>query len=354
MKKSQELSRKTWKMIAKNLIVLAVLIVVAFVGSFSWFTNSTSATADGISVKTEVSDGLEYYIVAPSDSDQYDNINQKLKDNADYNAKNPNAAPKNTKWHDGSITFDFTDPEFKFMEDIFLCEVTGDGKTFNIPKLVQYGEIAYVDKESKFDEAVLNEDYMSFDIYFRTNNKQTVTLKSGSSIAPTDKNIDATTEDGMKNAAIGAVRLSVLDSSTRKLLWIPGPNVWYDGKIDGSKGVLNIQTGAGFGKGSITYNNSTEQLEYTNELTSDHAYFDSSKIRQKVSSNGTNVIASTKGDYMLGNEVSLVKLESKDEANGYYYGHARINLWIEGEDAEARLKFVGGKFNMALKFGVAS
>ena len=50
MKKSDKLARKTRKMIAKNLIVLAALAAVAFVGVASWFTQNTRAIADGINV----------------------------------------------------------------------------------------------------------------------------------------------------------------------------------------------------------------------------------------------------------------------------------------------------------------
>ena len=341
MKKSQNLSRKTWKLLAKNLIILAVLGVVAFVGVMSWFTKSTTATADGISVKTEVTDGLEYYITKPSDTDQYDTL-----------------ITKGVKWHDKAVTIDTTVSEFKFLENLFLCEVTGDGKTFNIPKLLQYGEFAYVDTSSDFSDAAVNENYMSFDIYFRTKGEHTVTLKSASSIAPAGE-INADTEEGMKNAAIGAVRMSVLNGDSCELLWIPGPNVWYAGLANKGEGELQIQTGSGFGQGSVYIkknSDNTEEPAYTGELTSSHAYYNSSKTRKviKPSDENSKLVASTKGDYKLGlaNDLPIVSLSTKK--GDYYYNHARINLWIEGEDAEARLKCVGGKFNMDLKFGITN
>lgn len=49
---------------------------------------------------------------------------------------------------------------------------------------------------------------------------------------------------------------------------------------------------------------------------------------------------------------------SKDgEHNGenyvaYYINHVRCNIWIEGEDAEARLAMVGGKFTANLRLGL--
>ena len=54
MKKSQEISRKTRRMIAKNLIVMIVLVVATVVGVHSWFSSSTSASASGISLSAKV------------------------------------------------------------------------------------------------------------------------------------------------------------------------------------------------------------------------------------------------------------------------------------------------------------
>ena len=68
MKKSDEIRRKTWRMIAKNLIVLAALAVAAVIGVMSWFTHKTSATADGISMKCETPPGIEIAVVGASES----------------------------------------------------------------------------------------------------------------------------------------------------------------------------------------------------------------------------------------------------------------------------------------------
>ena len=70
MKKSDEIRRRTWRMLAKNLIVLAALAVAAVVGVVSWLSQGGSTKADGLSAQTQVEDGLEFYIMPPSDSDQ--------------------------------------------------------------------------------------------------------------------------------------------------------------------------------------------------------------------------------------------------------------------------------------------
>ena len=346
MKKRAKLKRKTIGKIVKNLIVLVTLAIVTFVGIFAWFKLDQEADSSGINIVSKVNENLEFFIVAPSNEDQYSAINTWL---STYNTNHPTATKD---WHKGSLTFDFSDAELKFMEDLFLCETTSDGKAFYIPKLVQNGANAYVDATEAFSDAVANENYMSFDIYFRSNVSCTISLMSDSKIEPTAA--PANTDAGKKNAAVGAVRMAVVGSdanSTRELLWIPAPCVWYNGLTKDLSTGLTSSTFAG--KGPVYNNNGTMALR-TDEGTTDHAYYtvvNNANTRQKVSANGTSIIASTSGDYQLGKDVSVVSLSNHD--GEYYYNHVRVNLWVEGEDAEARLDMVGGKFNMFLDFDIA-
>ena len=55
--------RKIGRMIAKNLIVMLVAVIVALTGVLAWFSNKTSADADGISVECKAPDGIEIAIV---------------------------------------------------------------------------------------------------------------------------------------------------------------------------------------------------------------------------------------------------------------------------------------------------
>lgn len=366
MSKSEELSRKTRRMIAKNLIVLAALAVVAFVGVVSWFTKNTTATADGLSIKTQVSDGLEYYIMPPSSTDQYDAINQRLADNASDNANNTDGVQKRTTWHTSSdtVTFDTSEQEFNFMEGLFLCDVTGDGSVFKVPKLMQYGNIAYVDSSLDFEDAVANDQYLSFDLYFRSESSEadTINLLASSTISPSviyDTAIvtDASNSDSYKDAAIGAVRMSVLNmesSGAREALWIPGPYVYYNGLTDKLyTGLSDTQYAPTVDnpRGAVYYNGSS--LALYGEGTNDHAYYDANKERQIVSHSASNVFVGRQlGTDQPVVELTKAKKENENTANEktYHYGHVRVNLWIEGEDAEARLACVGGKFSLSLNF----
>lgn len=361
MKKSDEIRRKTWRMIAKNLIVLAALAVAAVIGVMSWFTQHTSATADGISTQTEVEEGLEFYIMPPSNSDQYDAINSRLADNAAWNEEHPTETQKRTTWHtssDGEVSFDFSDQEFKFMEGLFLCEVTGDGADFNVPKLMQYDNIAYVDETQDFDAATANDEYMSFDIYFRSEISQprSVSLMEDSAITAnttyqsgTITNFSKSTDaENRKDIAIGAVRMAVLNleaQAEREVLWIPGPDVYYDGINDTLYTGLSSSEYAN--KGSVYFNGTALALR-TGEGTDDHAYYAAKNDRQvfESSDSSNNMFVGSQ----FGSDQSVVTM-SKQSGN-YRYGRVRVNLWIEGEDAEARLAFVGGKFDMKLHFSM--
>ena len=382
MKKSDELRLKTRKMIAKNLIILVALAVVAFVGAFSWFSNNTSATATGLSATTEAPDSLEYFIRNPelagnSISTDYDAINTWISDHS-------------KSWHSGEWEFDFDDPELQFMKDLFLCDITGDGKDFYAPVMTQSGYYAVVDMTAKMEQTVRNQDYMSFDIYFRSKTQGDVVLKYDSTIEPNNSEdasyksriasqqvvtLTSNNENDYKAAAIGAVRMSVYNGNTRELLWIPGPCVWLDGIYNENNDTYSLYTGLRANasaspinytfnnKSSVYMNGSTPTLR-TGESTRDHSYYTSNDgypSRQTISyGNDSSLVASSNGDYQLGqtsqNDIVVCSLDTTKIDNGttYYINRIRVNLWIEGEDAEARLKFINGIFRFNLKFDIVS
>lgn len=378
MKKSDELRVKTRKMIAKNLIILVALAVVAFVGAFSWFSHTTTANAAGLTASTNVSEALEYFIVEPKNNangtpiDQYDAINTWIANYNTNHASDPGHVDK--AWHIGEFTFDVAaqdlDPEVSFLDDLYMTDVTSNGIIFKAPKIRQMDEVAYVDTAQNFDEAVANENYLSFDIYFRAPTEHTVALMSSSKIEPLVdlQDIDnRNDEDEMKHAAIGAARMSVLDigsSNERELLWIPGPGVWYDGLTKNTttneRGVLHFYFDADWASlanrgHSVTYNGTSMVYSPAAEDTSEHVYYsDSGASKQRVKLGADDgVVASTDYEnhpYELGTDKSVVTLS---KTNGdYHYGYVRVNLWIEGEDAEARVKFVNGQFKMNLDFDI--
>lgn len=343
MSKDQKLvkiKRDTKSLVMKNLIVMAVLIIIALTGVISWFTNKTEATADGINVTCEAPDGLEIAVVRhganpPTDED--------FKNN-------------------GTITL--TKDKYPFLKQLSMEEITSDGRYFYKPKITQNSSGAFVDTTS--DEPWINSEnayttnftadsslsYLSVDVYMRTKGSHKIILSSSTSVTPQDKDkLTGNVEDianksdmgaFSKNCIVGAVRVSTVVGDECNI-WIPAPNIFYNETKSGNIITRTVRTDL----------NKT-QLE---SGTFEHKYWNVNHSTSKRIGNKTitavNVITNDKGDYSLGANEELLNFQgNKPDKNGYYTGMVTLNLWIDGEDAEARQAFVGGRFSADFKFGL--
>lgn len=342
MSKDQKLvkiKRDTKSLVMKNLIVMAVLIIIALTGVISWFTNKTEATADGINVTCELPDGLEIAVVR-------------------HGEETP-AVNDNTKWSKGEITL--TKDKYPFLEQLSMEEITSNGRYFYKPKITQDSNGAFVDTKS--DEPWINAEnaytnnfsansslsYLSVDIYMRSKGSHEITLSSSTSVTPQDKdrltdveNIANKSNMGAfsKNCIVGAVRVSTVVGDKCNNLWIPAPNIIYEETKDGNTITRTVRTDV----------KKTKPVPETFE----HKYWkvdpDTSKRIGDKTKNAENVITNDKCDYSLGENKPLLTLSTKK--SDYYTGMVTLNLWIDGEDAEARQAFVGGRFSADFKFGL--
>ena len=367
MKKSEELSRKTRRMIAKNLIILAVLAFVAFVGVSSWFTSSgASARATGVSVQCSVPEGLEVCVVDPSLT------GTQL---TDYLNDVGVTDPADSHWKSESFTI--SDQEYPFLSALSLADITGDGKTFISPPIYQVGSVARVrdtkqgsDTDAEFAtmwsagnlETHRNVDYLSLNIYFRTaGSGKSVVLGSNTYYGPPS----ASNDFGSKslgyspNAVIGAARMAVYDSalSSRKLLWIPAPHLYFDGVdlFNTTKTTANdlLDTSNTFGLFYVDGSSATQTIH--NDGTYNHGYYNADRTRTVVSYNtapGAGVTANTTRDFKLHTDVDLAALSSTATYNNrtYYSDFVQMNFWVEGEDPESRSAQITGKFKAVLEF----
>ena len=130
MSKDQKLvkiKRDTKSLVMKNLIVMAVLIIIALTGVISWFTNKTKATADGINVTCETPKGLKIAVVRHGE--EAPDVND------------------DTQWSEGEITL--TDDKYTFLKEQSIIEITSDGTDFYKPKLTQENGKAKPDTSSE-------------------------------------------------------------------------------------------------------------------------------------------------------------------------------------------------------------
>lgn len=323
MKNSTAPNRKTGRMIAKNLIVLFTVALAGFCGIQAWFTDKRSAEANGIEVECQAPDGIEIAVVG-------------------HGAP----APANDKYTVGNITLNKTN--CKFLENLQLTEITGDGTFFRKPALIQSGGQAQVDTKAEWSEPTANEHYLSFDLYIRSKSQYNISIGKKSTIKPDAPQL--TTQDGTgitnqskygnfsRDSVVGAVRFSVVDYKSappsKKLLWLPAPNILLEQTTD-----------------AYTLSDDKE-----NGDSYSHVYYNTKKEKKTVSSTdvGSAFVVNNKGfvdgkfTYELGQNQNIAQLNKSSENDQFYSAMVTCNMWIEGEDAEARLALVNGKFKVNL------
>lgn len=325
MSKDQKLvkvKRDTKSLIMKNLIVMAVLIAIALTGVISWFTSKTEATADGINVTCEAPKGLKIAVVQ-------------------HGAPAPDVDDE-TKWTEGEVTL--TKDAYPFLKEQSIIEITSDGTDFYKPKLTQENGKAIPDTSSVWDVAD-KDSYLSIDVYMKTGEDHVVYLNSETEISPISTTLIGEqsgnkSDDGnfSKDCIVGAVRLSTVNStdSNLKNLWIPAPQIHYDGD-----------------KKVVTLNNASGD-------TFKHKYWKVAKNSDGKTGvpQGTapveynkGVITNTNNNFKLGKNCEFANLIAK-EGSKYATGMTTVNIWVDGEDDEARFAMVGGKFKATIKLSL--
>ena len=321
MKNSTAPNRKTGRMIAKNLIVLFTVALAGFCGIQAWFTDKRSAEADGIKVECQAPDGIEIAVVG-------------------------HGAPAPTVYTTGNITL--SKDNYPFLEKLQLTEITGDGIDFRKPALIQSGGQAQVDPNADWSDPTANVHYLSFDLYIRSKSQYNIAIGNKSTIKPDAPQLTSQDGTGIKNkskygnfsrdSVVGAVRFSVVDYKQdpplKKLLWLPAPNIFLD--QNGDEYTLSDDKQSG-----VSYS---------------HVYYDTKKKKQTVSSAEQDAafvvnkgFVGGKFTYELGKNQRIAELtKSKDSTDPYYSAMVTCNMWIEGEDAEARLALVNGNFRVNL------
>lgn len=318
MREKTSPNRKTARMITKNLIILVVLVIVVILAMWAWFTQNTSATAEGIDVECKAPKGIQIAVVAPGET------------------------PKESDYKSGTITL----KDQTFLKKLVLSEVTSDGFDFYKPVLYQTNGVAYPDLTADWDTAVANDSYLSFDLYIRSGSPNTVLLSEGSKFTTVSSTL---TGDSCENkspygsfsrdAVVGATRFSVVDNSATgtdklKLLWIPRPDV-YLSNVDGNYSVSTNVTSS----------------DYDGE-TYEHKYYTITETGKTLTTMDSDLVttsaANTDGEYVLPANKEIAKLTKSNPTDEYYTKCVNCNMWIDGEDSESKLALVKGRFKISL------
>ena len=65
-----------------------------------------------------------------------------------------------------------------------------------------------------------------------------------------------------------------------------------------------------------------------------------------------DVITNTNNDFKLGENCKFAELTKKQPNDEYATGMTTVNIWVDGEDDEARFAMVGGKFKATIKLSL--
>lgn len=326
MSKDQKLvkiKRDTKSLVMKNLIVMAVLIIIALTGVISWFTNKTEATADGINVTCKAPKGLKIAVVRHGDS------------------------PPTDKDFENNGTITLNDDKYPFLKEQSIIEITSDGTDFYKPKLTQENGKAKPDPSSVWDVAD-KDSYLSIDVYMKTGEDHVVYLNSETEISPisttlTGEQSGNKSDDGnfSKDCIVGAVRLSTVSTvdstdSTIKNLWIPAPQIHYNSD-----------------KKEVTLGNTSGDTfihKYWKVVKNSDGKTGMPQGTEAVKKAG--VITNTNNDFKLGENCKFAELTKKQPNDEYATGMTTVNIWVDGEDDEARFAMVGGKFKATIKLSL--
>ena len=187
-------------------------------------------------------------------------------------------------------------------------------------------------------------------------------MDSKSKISPNAKNLTGENADNKsdfgesgdskgisRDCVTGAVRFSVANYNTHetKLLWIPAPNIFLNVNSDTTQ--YSVDTDKSEGE-SYSHGYYVKNGKWVKTSVSAG---DGSPLSQVFVANSNGFTPNGDYTYELGEKKKIMTLEKDTTQNGIYTGMVTCNMWVDGEDAEARLALVNGKFkaNLVLSKG---
>ena len=381
-------------LMAKGILVLLSLLIMIFVFTYSWFIDSNKpVTASGLSVVIkETSTDFEYAVgfANSQTGGVYKHTTFTNSVNADLNLEALLPSDESNETKTVNLLYDYNP-----------TDLTGNGVTLVRPAM-NYGNWSINKASRNYSIAEENVQYISFDLIFRTQVKNTTIRLDSDSFAKGnceeysgDGKLLTDTESRNKenkygafstDAIVGAVRVAFLEyvnngesgdtivntklsdyESDPLLIWIPRPDIYLNNNPSGSNNRekqtdgWSLDTNVASG---TTYNLVSDSQDNSSYSTYAHQYYNVFGVAQGetpeiVTYNGavasrlnTNAAANT-NKVTFGTTADLITLDHINDANSdgepddnYYYGKVRIRIWIEGTDSEARRALAGGKFSV--------
>ena len=288
-----------------NLYKLMIIVAALGVATYAWLTNSEEMSVNQLGIVTMA----------------YTDIEMSLDNGVTWGSR-----------LDIGIDENFT----------FKSDVTGSGYTLYKATLKDTNGYPI-----SFQNAIANEDYLDFDILFRSMANVSIFLEKDSKIIP----YVGTTETLLLGNSVarkssfgnysrdliaGAVRVSFIeyDYSTEfvlgnnvRLTWAPNPN--YEMIYDDGDYLANITS------------SNIQNYNYVNVIGGEPSG-ELRPLNLKDNISADNETKQDNGDFVISNMSSIV--------NDYNMAKIKIKIWIEGNDREAVVALKGGLFKIDLRF----
>lgn len=308
-------------LIAVNLFLIFTLMTVSV---YAWFASQVDNRVDAYEIQVESDNALEL---------SFDKVTWGGTLNlADYKSG-------------GNLVLD----TMKFVE------VTSDGETFRIPQLTQKNNYAEVNTSGDWTDAMANKDYLEFTVHMRSKDALDVYLSSDSKAAPASSVVTgadcgnpssyASGDNAFsKDCVVGALRVSYLDSSNTRRIWITNPNFHLENTVGSSD--YSMKTDAT----DSAYTDLTEGTPFEWNNPYHHYYYNTSNALVEQTTDVIVALPDTISSVPTETSTKLTSLSGTKDANDYYNASVTFRVWIEGCDTEARRALVDGKFNLSLVF----
>lgn len=352
-------------LMAKGIMVLLSLIVLIFAATYAWFGAQSEVDASGITASLRAGVNFEVAIGFATSDTGYNYLVSDFSDSATLTSL-PVTTGNETETYD-------------LLANYSPKDVTGDGTHLYIPLLhenSQTGRREVVANTTSYTEVTPNREYISFDMLFKCERACNVYIDNGSYIKAgcettagdgsltTDVAADNKSDKGnfSKDAVVGAMRVAFVNynfmdinnifldindddhlKSEAEFIWLPRKDVYLD---DSTSPNWTLHTAQNYSGGETAF------YQAYGDETIEHKYYDVDEANEVTYAKTVNNCNS--------NTVVPVNIPhtytpegASESVTDYYLGKCRVNIWVEGMDAEARRAIAGGRFfiNFDLRAG---
>lgn len=395
--------------ITKNLIMMLVMLVVIFVAIFAWYSNNDTVTASGTQISAKSADNVELALpVKSGNSYVFPTSNSSWRTEIDFKESEffkdlvkditsdgeqfviPNFKTGSIKSGREVIADDVWEPGLSSKEALTNSSALDDDQYNYISfdfyirakqkKISVTGEsfLAAGSEKGIKDDGTIGDakSLVGNDIYRKSTyggNKQEQSFSSDAIVGAMRVSLV-----GAPVSAVGVTSNQVTEtiSGNQNLdfLWLPRPDVHLN--TTSTQNGWTLTTGVqptdnpnndstymhSFFFGKTVSNTVKKGLEarkywdpvnYTKETSKPSGVTDSTVFRVSKTLNDNDLGA--KGHYPTLGESAEIANDATEliqfDGTGYYVYKYTLNIWIEGEDAEARRSMNKGVFNLELDFG---